>query len=73
LENEKSYKMLGVCQELSPTGAAQAGFARMYNALRADGISEDEVINQLICALADGRLYGNWPGAAQPATGSSNN
>ncbi len=73
MENEKSYRVLGMCQELSPTGKEQAAFARLYNSLRAEGMDEELIINQLIHSLMDGRCYGNWPEAAQPAEGKSNN
>lgn len=61
---DAAYKQLSVCQEISPTGKEQAGFARLYNKMLMAGESYTSVIRALANALADGLEYGNWPEVA---------
>lgn len=57
----EGYKMLAVCQALSPTGKEQAAFARLYNDTKADGLTDVDTVKYLARALLDGLDAGNWP------------
>jgi hypothetical protein len=56
-----SYWLLGILQSHAPTGKEQAQLTDLYNQMRADGVDEVDLQEQLAGILLDGLRHGNWP------------
>lgn len=52
-----AYKLLAILHHIAPNKAAQDACTRAYNSA-PEGAERDKA---MVCALADGYLYGNWP------------
>jgi hypothetical protein len=52
-----AYKILGILHHIAPDMDAQNVCTRIFNSVEP-GVERDKT---MVCALADGYLYGNWP------------
>ena len=69
-----SYRLLGMLQEIAPTGSEQQRCATLYNELKmrfvstTPALSENALAGKMAMILHDGLTYDNWPWTVFPRT-----
>jgi hypothetical protein len=56
-----SYHLLATLLKLAPDAEAQGKLAPFFNNLVGIGMTEEEIVGELVTHLSDGFAYNTWP------------